>query len=286
MAKTAVLSDIHGNAAALQTCLRYCIDQGVHRFWFLGDYLGELAYPQKTMALLYALQKRYDCCFIRGNKEDYWFGDMTSWKEYDSTTGALYYTYHQMTEEDFRFFKSLPYDAVFSEEGLPAITLCHGSPRRVNEKLLPNDENTVSVMKDCKADYILCGHTHVQGVICHEGKTVWNPGSVGVPMGSQGKTQFMILSSDKRGEAAKWQCEFVSLFYDTEAVIENLHTSGLYERAPGWCTVSEHLLRAGMHSHGEVLGRAMALCREQTGSCTWPKIPEGCWEQAVQEILR
>ena len=115
MAKTAVLSDIHGNAAALQTCLRYCIDQGVHRFWFLGDYLGELAYPQKTMALLYALQKRYDCCFIRGNKEDYWFGDMTSWKEYDSTTGALYYTYHQMTEEDFRFFKSMPWIAAACE---------------------------------------------------------------------------------------------------------------------------------------------------------------------------
>ena len=68
----AVLSDIHGNYVALQAVIDYAINQGADTFVFLGDYVGELAYPQKTMEMLYSLREKYKCFFIRGNKEDYW----------------------------------------------------------------------------------------------------------------------------------------------------------------------------------------------------------------------
>lgn len=57
MLKIAVLSDIHGNYVALQKCLDYAINIGVDAFVFLGDYLGELAYPQKTMDILYSIKE-------------------------------------------------------------------------------------------------------------------------------------------------------------------------------------------------------------------------------------
>ena len=66
----AVLSDIHGNYISLQKCLEHAITRGADTFIFLGDYLGELAYPQKTMSALYSLKEKYKCFFIRGNKED------------------------------------------------------------------------------------------------------------------------------------------------------------------------------------------------------------------------
>ena len=69
----AVLSDIHGNYVALQAVIDYAINQGADTFVFLGDYVGELAYPQKTMEMLYSLREKYKCFFIRGNKEDYWW---------------------------------------------------------------------------------------------------------------------------------------------------------------------------------------------------------------------
>jgi Calcineurin-like phosphoesterase. len=47
MLHAAVLSDIHGNYVALQKCLDYAVNSGADTFFFLGDYLGELAYPQK-----------------------------------------------------------------------------------------------------------------------------------------------------------------------------------------------------------------------------------------------
>jgi len=29
----------------------------------------------------------------------------------------------------------------------------------------------------------------------------------------------------------------------------------------------------------------MELCREETGGCVWPDIPEKCWAQAVNELI-
>ena len=70
--KIAALSDIHGNYIALQKCIDYALDKGVETFIFLGDYVGELAYPQKTMEIIYSLKEKYNCFFVKGNKEDYW----------------------------------------------------------------------------------------------------------------------------------------------------------------------------------------------------------------------
>ena len=64
----AVLSDIHGNYVALETCVNYALERGIDKFIFLGDFLGELAYPQRTMKLLYSLKEKYRCWFIKGNK--------------------------------------------------------------------------------------------------------------------------------------------------------------------------------------------------------------------------
>ena len=67
----AVLSDIHGNHIAFGQCVEYVLARNINTFIFLGDYLGEFSYPQKTMEIIYALKEKYTCFFIRGNKEDY-----------------------------------------------------------------------------------------------------------------------------------------------------------------------------------------------------------------------
>lgn len=284
MLNIAVLSDIHGNYISLQKCLDYAINIGVDTFIFLGDYVGELAYPQKTMDILYSLKEKHRCFFIKGNKEDYWINydkEQKGWKEYDSTTGSLYYTYHHLKRRDLQFFKSLLVKEELEFDALSPITICHGSPQKVNEKLLPDNENTFSIMEKNPNDYILCGHTHIQGKIEYNGKVVLNVGSVGVPLYSNGKAQFMIL----RGTHGMWDYEFVSLEYDIENVIADLYLSGLNEKAPYWCKVSENLLKTGEIPHGAVLTRAMALCKDKFGECIWPNVPEECWEQAVEEMI-
>lgn len=282
----AVFSDIHGNHIAWRECLNYALNKGVDTFIFLGDYLGEFAYPQKTMEMLYKLKEQYPCYFVRGNKEDYWqrfedYGE-TGWKEFDSTTGALYYAYYEMTKKDRDFFRMMPIAMkIRPREDMPEFIICHGSPNSTTDKMLQNSELAYKILQESDASLIICGHTHLQGKIEREGKVILNPGAIGTSLKSGGKTQFMLLHEND----GKWQEEFVSLDYDRKAVIEELKSSGLYEKAPSWCKITEHMIYTGTPSHGTVLSRAMELCLQEKGKCIWPDVPEKYYVQAIDELI-
>ena len=54
----AFLKDIQGNHIAMERCMEEAVSRGIDTFIFLGDYLGELAYPQRTMELLYEYKEK------------------------------------------------------------------------------------------------------------------------------------------------------------------------------------------------------------------------------------
>lgn len=282
--KIAVLADIHGNYIALRECVCYARSQGVDAFIFLGDYIGELAYPERTMQILYQLAGEQKCYFIKGNKEEYWLNykknGESGWNKGDSTTGSLLYTYRHLTESDLEFFQNLKISDRVEFATKPPLTICHGAPFKVNQKLLEGDDRTAKAIEVIDTTYILCAHTHVQKKFTINDKVVINPGSVGVPLHSHGKAQFMLLD-DKNGI---WNDEFISLTYDNEKVITELKESELDIYAPFWCMVTKKLLRDGCVAHGTVLEEAMTLCKQDMGYCNWPDIPEKYWEVAVRKF--
>lgn len=284
----AVIADIHSNYTALKRCMKHALKRGITTFIFLGDYIGEMAYPERTMELLYEYRKKYNCYFVRGNKEDYWLdyhkSGETGWLRYNSTTGALWYAYYCLTARDLDFFESLPIRMDIAFDGLPTLTACHGSPRNTREQLIIDKQLTAEISDASVTDYILCGHTHRQNKICRNGRTILNPGSAGLPLYRNGCCQYMIL----HGENHAWTEEFITLRYDTQPVIDQLSESGLADYAPHWCMVTADLLRIGpnrSYGHSDVLERAMELCFQETGACNWPHIPEKYWEEAVNSLL-
>lgn len=283
--KIAVFSDIHGNYNAFKRCLEYSFSQNITNYIFLGDYVGELAYPQKTMQMIYDLDKKYNCYFIKGNKEDYWINyhknKEEKWQYNNSTTGSLIYTFEKLNGDDLMFFENLDFVSEVDIDGYPNLTLCHGSPYKVNEKMLPDDIRTSEIADKNINKYILCGHTHIQMHIPHKEKIILNPGSVGLPLYSNGKTQFMILD----GNNNKWQHQFISLEYDVDETINDLYKEELHIKAPYWCIVSENMLRYGNISHAKVLDKAMEICKDKYGKCIYPDIPEECWKNAVENML-
>ena len=283
----AILSDIHSNYIALERCMEYALSHGIDRFIFLGDYVGELAYPERTMERLFSYRERYDCTFIRGNKEEYWIKQRAEggndWKEYDSTTGALWYAYHRLTEEDIDFFETLPIAREVRFEGFPVLLICHGSPENVNEQLGRETERTGEIMERAEAPFIFCGHTHLQFAFRHQGKALFNPGSVGLSHQAGGLSQFLIL----HGERGSWREEFITLDYDRQETIKQLAESGLTERAPYWSRVTERAIRGVLPevTHADVLDRVMKLCHEETGRWSWPDLPERFWDMAFRELF-
>ena len=337
----AVLADIHGNYVALNACLKEAYSRHITTFIFLGDYIGELPYPERTMEILYELQSNYQCYFIRGNKENYWLDCQNtvnpSWNAGNSTTGTFLYEYRHLKQKDLDFFQSLNPSEEIILDGLPPITACHGSPYRINEKMLPNSENTYKIMDSVQTPLILCAHSHVQSRIEYEGKCTINPGSVGMPLYHGDRAQFLILRGENlrknsvqerslcennpykdnpyennlyennpyKNNSYKnnpyknnpyknnpykneeiWSEEFISLNYDTDKVIREIYEEGLDKYAPYWSMITEYSLRGNIISHGRVLSRAMEICREETGDCIWPYIPEEYWKKAVEEFIK
>ena len=284
--KVAVLADIHSNFLALERCIEYALNQEIKTFLFLGDYLGECGQPEKTMDIILRLKDKYKCYFVKGNKEECWLWYINNGPKDlefgNSITGTLLYQYERRTKRTQRFFEELPLTQVIQWAGFPSIQLCHGSPFATNQPIKQENDDCYDIIEKCDGDIILCGHTHRRRVIEYGTKKVYNPGSVGAPLESGGKAQFMIL----HGADGKWAEEFVDLEYDIDRAINLLHEERLDEYAPYWCKVTELLLRTGEISHGKVLRDVMQKCRKETGECIWPYIPEKYWEPILSEVTK
>ncbi len=279
--KIAIISDIHGNYIALQRCLEHAREQKADAYIFLGDYLGEFSYPQKTLEILYEMRNKFSCIFLRGNKEDYWINRRKDincdWKNGNSSIMAMIYNYDNLKAADIDFFASMPISQRIQFDGMEPVLACHGTPFANNKKLLPDDEKQLEIVRECEEKYIVCGHTHMQGFVYNGEKKVMNAGAVGVPLKSPHKTQYMILTSEGR----EWNYNFFSLEYDVKKVVEELHESGLWDKSPYWCKITEHLLDTGEISHGAVLNYVMKLNEYKD---PWYDIAPSYWEKALHDM--
>ena len=278
--KIAAIGDIHSNHIALETCIRHALDRNVDEFLFLGDYISDCPYPQKTMQVIYEMQKNYICHFIRGNREDYMLNHKKNPKErwtFSSASGNLLYTYENLCEEDFQFYKELDIQGIYRKEGYPAFRYCHGSLTSSTELLLPDNKNMESIMENLDVDLLVSGHTHTQESRMYGSKKLIHPGSVGIPWYYGGKSQYMILHGTDKG----WEEEFFQLEYDVDAVKKEFETSGLAEKSFYWAKLNLHDLYTGEDHTASCLKLAMKLCEEAEGSVNWPDIPEKYWKEAA-----
>ncbi len=278
----AVLSDIHSNYVALEKCIDFAVNRGVVNFLFLGDYVSDCPYPQRTMQLLYDLHEKYACWFIRGNREDYMLDYKLNGEQGwipGSSSGCLLYTYRNLTDRDLDFFQGMPDHLKITIPGFPSFYCCHGSINSTREHLYRDSALAKYTLKNLETDILLCGHTHEQGTYAYLGRKIINPGSVGIPWYYSGKTQFAIL----HGTEKEWSEEYFQLDYDRDSILEAYENCGLNVVAPMWSVLAKEVIKTGKDVTIPVLTRAMDLCKKENGEVTWPYIPEKYWELAATE---
>ncbi len=278
----AVFSDIHANHTAFQAAIDFCMGRGITNFILLGDFVTDCPYPQKTMELIYVLKQYFNTYIIRGNREEYLLNYKNSgagkWRK-GSASGALLYTYENLSGKDFDFFESLPNYGTYQVKGIPGFEFCHGSPTNTSELLYREKRNTKKVLSHLKEGVLLHGHTHIQGTYVYRGKKAINPGSIGIPWYNEGKTQFCIL----HGNSKAWEEEYIQLDYNRKEILREFKECGLREIAPAWAAVTMHTIRTGVDLNQTVLLRAMRLCEQERGTVKWPNIPEKYWAIALKE---
>lgn len=199
--KVAVISDIHGNWQALEQVIADYQMQGCEKVFCLGDYA--MAGPQPRMVLDYVMNKAQNWTAIQGNT-DKMIAEF-SLKMYDKLqqefpvmANALLDDVDIIEQDKKDFLASLPEKKALVVEGV-SVLLVHGSPRRINEDILPNMKisEIQEILEDVTSNLILCGHTHVPcGYQTLSKQTVVNVGSVGRPMTGVPKANYAIIDFD------------------------------------------------------------------------------------------
>lgn len=231
MKKAAILSDIHSNFFAFSACVDDALAKGAEAFVFLGDYITDFPDARKTLDLLYKLKAEYPCFIIRGNRERYMLEHRNGTLAFarGTRTGSWLFNYEQLTEHDLDFFEALPiYDKVelFGVE----FEIAHSGMEDDRFFYEKGDGNIGAVFAQMKSKYLLTGHSHKQYIQTEQGKTIINPGSVGVPRNFGSSAHYAMLCIDNTAV----DCSFCQVGYDIFSVIHRQFESGFVDCAECW----------------------------------------------------
>lgn len=162
--RLAVISDIHGNLAALEAVLADIKTRGVDRTVNLGDCVTSPLWPRETFEALQSLSLPT----VRGN-HDRWIEEFPD----DKLSPAGLFARNALTAEQRLALHALP-SRIRLDDGILA---CHGTPEDDTTCLLEeslDDGRFVPARREVLATrlkseptarVVLCGHSHRQAVI-------------------------------------------------------------------------------------------------------------------------
>ncbi len=223
----AVITDIHGNLAALQAALARIAELGIARVFCGGDLVGYGPHPNEVCALIAehdipTIYGNYDHAIAR-DEEDCGCAYVTP---HDRELGRLSveWTLAHTSPDSKDFMRGLPFDLHFPV-GEVDVHLVHGSPRKVNEYLFEDKPASLyERLAAAERDPVLAfGHTHKPWVHEYGGVLFVNCGSVGKPKDGDPRGAFAVLEAD--AESVTVTIERVA--YDAETVATEVREAGL-----------------------------------------------------------
>lgn len=276
--RAAVISDIHGNYKALEAFLAYVETNPVDAIIGLGDYVTDSPYPERTLTMLYEMEKKYACYLIRGNREEYLLDNRRQDQGWHicSPNGALYYTSQRVTDSDLDWMEAMPSERVLQLRDCPPLMVCHGAPGVIRGNFEFDRPLKERSMKELQTRYLLGGHSHHQEICRLFDKTYLNPGSLGMPIDEQGRhAQFAVMEGDSRG----WEMELLTIDYDIESFLRDFQESGIEEYGLYLTKAVEKTLLTG---HNYFYYSVCEACNISQKAL--PETSETVWRQIAEKL--
>ncbi len=225
----AVLSDIHGNVAALDAVLADIATRRPDRLWVAGDLLLGGPRPAEVVARLRELEGK-GAHFVAGNTDiavtdgDYaaaypWLDEVPA-----SHRDAAEWAHDQLDDDQLDWVRRLPIERRVWEGDTLAL-LVHASPGSQTAGL-PADldpSTTVERVTRTEARVICCGHTHVPDIRELGRKLIVNPGACGWSFDGDPAAGWALVRLDEDAPTA----ELFRVTYDAQTVAEEVSARGL-----------------------------------------------------------
>lgn len=220
--RVAVISDVHGNAFALEAALRAVRDAAPDLLLNLGDQVEGAADPARALAMQAAL----GAAEVRGNNEEKLWPDGRR-SSLARTFGA--WLESQVAAPALSRLAALPLSTRLADGELLA---CHGTPTSAWEMLLwewqvedrasgsgfyrARDPRELGrLLEPLGAEVVVCGHTHRPGSTRVGDTLVVNAGAVSDQVDGDPRTRWTLL--ERRG--GRWTADFRAVDYDLEAAV-------------------------------------------------------------------
>ncbi len=182
MTTIALISDIHGNAVALDAVLADIDDHHVDHVVCLGDIAACGPEPETVIARLSEL----GCPCVAGNTDEWLLGRLLPEpheRDYGPLMALIEWGASTISARARRFLAGLPARRELEIDG--ARLLCfHGSPRSSREGILAEtpEQTLRELVRPLSGSLYAGGHTHLQLVRRFDSALLVNPGSVGVAL--------------------------------------------------------------------------------------------------------
>lgn len=230
--KIAVISDIHGNVAALDAVLADAATRQITLIVNLGDICSGGLFPRETADRLMPLELPT----VRGNHER----QLTELPR-DRMGLSDRHAAGTLLPQQLAWLAALPPTMRLSND----VLLVHGTPdsdltyflETVTHEGLREATREEAEQRAGRADaaLILCGHTHLQRVMTlDDGRMIVNPGSVGLPAYGDDRpythlvesgsphARYAVLSKESDG----WAAELLTVDYDWEQAARDAEANG------------------------------------------------------------
>jgi putative phosphoesterase len=237
--RIAVISDIHGNFAALSAVLADIESRGVDATIGLGDFVSG---PFDPRAVVEAMIER-DVPAVRGN-HDRWLVDGRHGEGEDWAVDVL--VRRELWPRHMDWLRALPATRVFDD-----VFMCHATPASDTafwmDELSPAGSRAMPrAHVEAEAEgipqrVIVCGHTHIARTLrLGDGRLVVNPGPVGLPfLHGSPDARYAVLER-RNGD---WRVDLVAIPYDRTVALSQAHGFGFPGFATaietGWATLAE-----------------------------------------------
>jgi putative phosphoesterase len=189
--RVAAISDIHGNAPALEAVLAEVGRDKPDLTVFCGD-VASGPMPAETIDLLLTLK---GARFVRGNADRGLIEEFDGKPPSDMPGPFADWCAKQITRRHRDFLASFE-DTVLIDgvDGLGRVLFCHATPRNDTDVFTVESpvERVRGLLAGVDADLVVCGHTHMQFDRMVDRVRVVNAGSVGMPYGIPGAYWAML----------------------------------------------------------------------------------------------
>ena len=230
--RVAILSDIHGNAVALQACLDDLRERGgADAVVAAGDLCMDGPRPKKVLRLL----REAGAQAVRGNTDRLvGAGDLAATHPEDARAAA--WVRREIGERNVRWLADLPLSITFG--GADGLLVCHANPRSDDEHVWPDaDDVTLErFFAGVEQQAVAFGHLHLPYVRMWRGKLLVNVASAGLPKDGDPRAHYAILTRRAFG----WEVASRRVAFDVAKVERQLRRSGIPDVEERIATLRRH----------------------------------------------